>query len=150
MTKDVTGNVKESITENVDNKVMFLYKPAYFGESKLEKELDFYASERQEDLRRAGLVDIYEEFWNSRTVIKTNIYGAIPCEVLSDEQGSSLMRFGWRPAEVDLAIVKDGEIPDEQQLKGEDGKFIVLKERKDDKSLLLMRFRFQSLFELSF
>lgn len=133
-----------------EHAVTFLYKPAYFGESKLEKELDFYASERQEDLRRAGVVDIYEDFWNSRTVIKTNVYGAIPSQVLDDDQGASLMRFGWRTAEVDLIILKDGDFLDDDRLKKEDGKFIVLKERPEDESLLLMRFRFRPLFEWSF
>lgn len=140
----------EFAMENSESKVMFLYKPAYFGESKLEKELDFYASERQEDLRRAGVVDLYEDFWNSRTVIKTNIYGAIPFQVLDDVQGASLMRFGWRPAEVDLIILEDGDSLDGDRLKNEDGKFIVLKERPDDESLVLMRFRFRPLFEWSF
>ncbi|MDO4753532.1 MAG: hypothetical protein Q4A41_00875 [Bacillota bacterium] len=111
---------------------------------KLERELDFYASERQEDLKRAGLAEAYEAFWNERTVVKTNIYGAIPVDALDDRQSTALMRYGWRIAEVDLSMITDGDSFDER-LKEEDGKYIVLRERADDESLLLMRFKFQPL-----
>lgn len=129
----------------MNGKMKFLYKPAFFGESKLEKELDFYARERQEELRRAGLIDAYENFWNARTVIKTNIYGAIPVSELNEKQEQTLRHYGWRNAEVDLCAVLDGDSFDEQ-LKEEDGKYIVLREPEDD-ALTVLQFHFDSIWK---
>lgn len=128
-----------------ENKIVFLYKPAYFGESKLERELNSYASERQEDLRRAGITEIYENFWNARNVVKTNIYGAIPSSELSEEQCGFLMRFGWRLAQVDLSRVPEGDWNEDSANAG-DEKYIVLREHPGDENLLLMKFHFQPLF----
>ncbi len=110
------------------DKIIFLYKPAFFGENKMKKHIDFYARERQEELFRAGVLELYEDYWNTKTVLRTNVYGALPLSVLSKAQEECLTRFGWRVAEVEFSAGTEDAGTIDEQLSAEDCGYMLLKE----------------------
>ncbi len=122
------------------NNVIFMYKPAYFGEHIADSLLEFYSSERTEDLRRSGLLKVYEEYWKAHEVFKTSIYGAIPESVLTAEQKIRLQRFGWREANVSPVSIASGELENEILLQDKK-KYIVIKEKENVFTLLQFYFR---------
>lgn len=121
------------------NDVIFMYKPGYFGEQIADKVLDFYSRERTEDLRRAGLLKVYQEYWKAHEVFKTSVYGAIPESVLTTEQKNRLQRFGWREANVSLISVASGELENELLFQDKK-KYIVIKEKENVFTLLQFYF----------
>ncbi len=121
--------------------VTFLYKPAYFGVNIDEKDLDFYANERTEDLRRAGALTVYESYWSSHEVYQTSVYGAIPENELDNHQKKKLSKYGWREAEVSLRSVASGDLENELLLRDQKN-YIVIKEQ-DAGAFTLLNFYFK-------
>lgn len=113
----------------MEDKTIFLYKPAFFSEKKMKKHIDFYAAERREELLRAGVLALYEDYWNVRTVLRTNVYGALPQSALNEQQAACLLSFGWRMAEVGICC-DEAQIDDERSASKDCG-YMVLRENAD-------------------
>lgn len=119
---------------------VFLYKPAFLRDAKIAQDLEFYIQERQEELSYAGVAQVYENYWRARNVIKTNIYGAIPVSMLTDEQSETLQRYGWRIAETaSCAVYREESV--ESQIDTESDNYIVFQEH-DDNMLTIVQFNF--------
>jgi len=89
------------------NTIPFIYKPVliknYFEGDYIVK----FAEARSQDLKKARALDAHNEFWIQHKTIKGNIFGSVPKELLKEESIKSLVRSGWREAEVDIFDIED-------------------------------------------
>ncbi|MDO4799863.1 MAG: hypothetical protein Q4A52_05020 [Bacillota bacterium] len=96
--------------------IEFLYKPLYSTFAHPEnRELDQYAAEREQELRRSEAQEIYREFWRHYPILFGNIYGAVPTKLLDAVQYAMLVRYGWKPVVADLIFFRQGISLDAKQ-----------------------------------
>lgn len=84
------------------NTIPFLYKPIHVVNPYEGEYLERYARERYEQLTAAGAIAQHNNFWSEHNVIKGNIFGSVPKELLSEDAIYALKRMGWEEVKVDV------------------------------------------------
>lgn len=89
--------------------IEFLFKPLYSTLTHPEnRELDEYAAEREQELKRADAMAIYRQFWAHYPILFGNVYGAVPTKLLDAMQYAMLVRYGWKPVTAELVFFRRG------------------------------------------
>lgn len=84
------------------NTIQFLYKPMYSKNPYSGNFLENFSRERTYQLTRAGAIDQHNRFWTSHQVIKGNIFGSVPKELISADAVFELKRMGWEEVAVEI------------------------------------------------
>lgn len=89
------------------NTISFIYKPVliknYFEGDYIVK----FSESRTEDLKKARALNAHNEFWIQHKTIKGTIFGSVPKELLKEDSIKTLLRSGWREAEVDIFDIEE-------------------------------------------
>ncbi len=122
------------------NQIIFLYKPVlkkdYYEGSYLEE----FARQRTYELQNTRSLDIHNQFWKSHEVIKGNVFGSLPMELIRYDSIKKLKKYGWKEAMVDILEIKErkcthrelAEYCEEQY-----GHFIIVNEKSTGSELIL-------------
>ncbi len=122
------------------NTIRFLYKPMdsvnpYDGDY-----LERFSRERTYQLNRAGAIDQHNKFWTAHQVLKGNVFGSVPKELLSKDAVFELKRMGWREVDVEVLDFGVGETDIKQLYEfcsSNFDKFIFLNEQATQANLAL-------------
>ncbi|TCO74568.1 hypothetical protein [Marinisporobacter balticus] len=100
--KKVSNDIK---VENI-NMIPFIYKPIlkknYYEGTYLEE----FAEMRTSELKDAKVLDIHNKFWKTHEVLRGNIFGSLPSELISKDALNKLKYFGWDEVHVDVLEVQ--------------------------------------------
>lgn len=92
--------------ENI-NTISFIYKPIlkknYYEGTYLEE----FAERRTYELKEANVLDIHNRFWQTHEVLRGNIFGSLPLELIRKEGAEKLKFFGWDEVSVDVLEVQE-------------------------------------------
>ncbi len=84
------------------NTIPFLYKPIAVLNPYEGDYLERFSRERHEQLTAAGAIAQHNNFWTDHNVMRGNIFGSVPKELLSEDAIYSLKRMGWEEVKVDI------------------------------------------------
>lgn len=84
------------------NTIPFLYKPIVIDNPFEGDYLERFSKERYEQLSAAGAIAQHNNFWMEHNVMKGNIFGSVPKELLSEDAVYALKRMGWLEVKVDV------------------------------------------------
>ncbi|KXG73591.1 hypothetical protein [Thermotalea metallivorans] len=77
------------------NEIRFLYKPVlkknYYEGTYLEE----FSKKRTEDLKEAKALDTHNRFWQTYEIMRGNVFGSIPLELITKDGARRLMGYGW-------------------------------------------------------
>lgn len=92
--------------ENI-NTIPFVYKPVlkknYYEGTYLEE----FAEMRTSELKDAKVLDIHNKFWKTHEVLRGNVFGSLPSELISKDALDKLKYFGWDQISVDVFEVQN-------------------------------------------
>lgn len=82
--------------------VKFLIKPVtkknFYEGDYLEK----FSLQRTDELKRANVLDVHNKFWSVNEIVKGNIFGSIPIDLIDDESMNLLNIYGWEKVDVNI------------------------------------------------
>ncbi len=84
------------------NTIPFLYKPIQIDNPYDGDYLERFSVERTDQLTHAGALNAHNSFWTDHNVMRGNIFGSVPKELLSDDAAYALKRMGWLEVKVDI------------------------------------------------
>ncbi len=84
------------------NTVDFVYKPIEVADPFKGNYLEKFSASRTYDLTKAGAINVHNEFWQDHSILKTNVFGVVPVDMISDEALYTLLKLGWERVEVDV------------------------------------------------
>ena len=84
------------------NTIPFLYKPIEVTNPYEGNYLESFSRQRHEQLTSAGAIAQHNNFWTDHNVMRGNIFGSVPCELLSEDSVYALKRMGWEEVKVDV------------------------------------------------
>lgn len=122
------------------NSLTFMFKPVlkknYYEGSYLEE----FSSNRTSELKESKALDNHNKFWQTHEILRGNIFGSLPKELVPKESVSKLLRYGWDEVEVDIyEIVKKNcsikEAVEFCELKFY--QFLIVKEKSTEAELIL-------------
>jgi len=102
---------KKKLTEDIQvnhiNSIPFIYKPVlkknYYEGNYLEE----FSNMRTSELKEAKSLDIHNKFWQTHEILRGNIFGSLPKELVSKESVSKLERYGWDEVVVEVYEISD-------------------------------------------
>ena len=102
---------KKKISEDISlkniNLVPFIYKPIikknYYEGSYLEE----FSHTRTAELKDAKALDTHNKFWINHEIMRGNIFGSLPKELVNKDSVSRLLRYGWDEVIVEVFEVID-------------------------------------------
>ncbi len=97
----LTNNATGIYYKNINN-FDFLYKPVEVENPYEGNYLENFAATRTYDLTEAGVINIHNDFWKEHTILRTNVFGMIPVDMLTEESIATLIKLGWNKVEVDV------------------------------------------------
>ncbi|HHY90518.1 MAG TPA: hypothetical protein GX503_02525 [Clostridiales bacterium] len=122
------------------NQIMFLYKPILKKDYYEGNYLEEFARQRTYELQSTKALDIHNQFWQSYEVIRGNVFGSLPMELIRQDSIKKLKKYGWKEAMVDILEIKErkcthGELA---EYCGEQyGYFIIVHEKSTGSELIL-------------
>ena len=135
---------KKSVERNIHmkeiNEISFLYKPVlkknYYEGTYLEE----FAQKRTSDLKDAKGLDSHNKFWQTHEVIRGNVFGSVPEELVSKDTARKLLSYGWDKVDVRVLEIKDRncsmkEFVEYCELNYD--KFLIVKEKSTGAELVL-------------
>ncbi len=139
---DIGLEVEEFIPDTIDedfvyelgksrvlNELEFLYKPINKASIYEGNYLERFSDERTSQLMKSRSINQHNEFWKMNQIVKGNVYGSVPSELLNNDSIETLRRFGWKDVWV--------KIHDFGAIKVSMDVFISELERKFDDYILL-------------
>ncbi|QXM05473.1 hypothetical protein [Crassaminicella indica] len=89
------------------NTIPFVYKPVlrknYYEGTYLEE----FAERRTAELKDAKALDIHNRFWQNHEVLRGNIFGSVPAELIGKDAVNRLTYFGWDEVDVNVLEVQE-------------------------------------------
>lgn len=137
---DLVTDCATGIYYNNINRLEFLYKPVEVADPFKGNYFERFAKERAADLIQAGAKEGHDEFWSEHNVLKANVYGLVPVDLISEASADSLIRAGWVRVEVDVLDFGkvDNELKDIYRYCEDSFEhYITLKEEQTDSTLVL-------------
>ena len=97
---------KKKLSEEIElqhiNSIPFIYKPVlkknYYEGNYLEE----FSNIRTSELKEAKALDIHNKFWQNHEILRGNIFGSLPQELINKESVSKLLRYGWDKVVVEV------------------------------------------------
>ena len=130
---------KEVEIENI-NEIPFLYKPIlkenYYEGNYLEE----FCEKRTNELNASQALGDHNKFWQTHEILKGNMFGSLPSELISNEAKRKLEYFGWEDVKVNiLEIIKyDGNIKTLTEYCEEKyNYFVIVKEKSTGAEMIL-------------
>jgi hypothetical protein len=88
------------------NTITFVYKPVlrrnYYEGTYLEE----FSERRTSELKDAKALDIHNRFWQNHEVLRGNVFGSVPAELICEDAVSRLTYFGWDEVSVTVLEVQ--------------------------------------------
>ncbi|WP_053956464.1 hypothetical protein [Inediibacterium massiliense] len=89
------------------NRIPFVYKPIlkknYYEGTYLEE----FSERRTMELKDAKALDLHNKFWKTYEVLRGNVFGSMPLELIPKEEAQRLKYFGWDEVNVKILEVKE-------------------------------------------
>ncbi|MBF8982577.1 hypothetical protein IZY60_03400 [Lutibacter sp. B2] len=130
---------KEVKVENI-NQIPFLYKPILKKNFYEGNYLEEFSEKRTNELNAAQAFADHNKFWQTHEIIKGNIFGSLPAELISKEAKRKLEYFGWEDVKVNvLEIIKyDGDMKSlTAYCEGKYNYFVIVKEKLTGAEMIL-------------
>ncbi|AOT69087.1 hypothetical protein [Geosporobacter ferrireducens] len=137
---DEKKSVQKNIRTNEINEISFLYKPVlkrnYYEGTYLEE----FAQKRTSDLKDAKALDSHNKFWQTHEVIRGNVFGSVPEELIHKDAARKLMGYGWDRVSVIVLEIKQRdcsmkEFAEYCELNFD--KFLIVREKSTGAELIL-------------
>ncbi|MCT4595658.1 MAG: hypothetical protein N4A57_15525 [Anaeromicrobium sp.] len=128
------------INVEVINEIPFLYKPILKKDYYEGTYLEDFGEQRSEDLKLSKAMNNHNKFWQSYEIIKGNIFGSVPKELLSEDSIRDLKRFGWDECTVNVIDVLERKCDFDEMIKfceSEYGKYVIVKEKSSEVEMIL-------------
>lgn len=140
----VKKKTKQQEKHRVINTIEFLYKPMNDIDIYEGNRLELFSDERSEELKLSEAIMPHNEFWESHEIVKGNVFGSVPCELLSADSSRMLQRCGWRKVDVDIIDFRYKFDQDQGLFAYCEDKFehYLLVLEKQTSANLLLRFKF--------
>lgn len=84
------------------NTIEFLYKPIDVDNPYKGDYLEKFSKERAYELTKSGAKEGHDEFWSQHNVLRANVFGIVPVEMISAESAKELIRSGWLSVNVEV------------------------------------------------
>lgn len=84
------------------NQIKFVYKPVDRKDVYEGNYLEHFSKQRTEQLMKAKSINNHNEFWKQYQIVKGNIYGSVPQELISDDGYRDLLKMGWKIVNVNI------------------------------------------------
>ncbi len=84
-------NLKSSVIAERD----FLYKPVMVADPYQGDYLLGFARERSRDLKEAGVFDSHNHFWQDYDIVRANVFGCLPFDLIMETGLALLEKRGW-------------------------------------------------------
>ncbi len=97
LTNSATGIYSRHI-----NTIDFLYKPIDVVDPYQGDYLQKFAAARTFELTKAGAIVEHNDFWKAHSILKSNVFGLVPVDMISEESLYTLLKLGWQRVEVDV------------------------------------------------
>lgn len=102
-----TEKINESMQLKKINVIPFIYKPVlkknYYEGTYLEE----FAHRRTAELKEADALDVHNKFWQTHEVLRGNVFGSLPMELINHDGVNKLQRFGWDKVDVNVLEVQE-------------------------------------------
>lgn len=89
------------------NSIPFIYKPVlkknYYEGSYLEE----FSNNRTSELKEAKALDIHNKFWQNHEILRGNIFGSLPEDLITKDSVSKLLRYGWDQVDVEVYEIEN-------------------------------------------
>ncbi len=137
---DEKKSVQKNILTNEINEISFLYKPVlkknYYEGTYLEE----FAQKRTLDLKDAKALDSHNKFWQTHEVIRGNVFGSVPEELVHKDAARKLMACGWDPVDVSVLEIKQRDCSMKDFVEYCElnfDKFLIVREKSTGSELIL-------------
>lgn len=98
---------EKDIDIEIINQIPFLYKPILKKDYYEGNYLEEFCEKRTTELNQAQALTDHNKFWQTHEIIKGNIFGSLPAELISKEAEKKLLYFGWEDIKVNvIEIIK--------------------------------------------
>lgn len=134
--KDIGKNIEVEIINEID----FLYKPILKKDYYEGTYLEEFSEKRSEDLKLSNAITNHNKFWQSYEIIKGNIFGSMPKELLTDKGVMDLERSGWDQCKVEVIDILQRHCEFKELVEFCDvkyGKYVIVKEKSSDMEMVL-------------
>ncbi|MEW9121066.1 MAG: hypothetical protein AB2421_00050 [Thermotaleaceae bacterium] len=135
---------KKSLQSNIKldeiNELPFLYKPVLKKNYYEGKYLEEFAQKRTSDLKDAKVLDTHNKFWQTHEVLRGNVFGSVPEELISKEAVRKLTNYGWDRVSVRILEIKERECSIKELLEYcelQFNKFLIVREKSSGAELIL-------------
>ncbi len=135
---------KKKLTQNIEirhiNDIPFIYKPVlkknYYDGNYLEE----FSNMRTYELKETKALDIHNKFWQTHEILRGNVFGSLPKELINKDAIFGLERYGWDEVLVEVyEIIKRDcsmkEMVEFCELRYP--KFLMVKEKSTGEELIL-------------
>ncbi|WP_129599656.1 hypothetical protein [Anaerophilus nitritogenes] len=89
------------------NTIPFVYKPIlkknYYEGTYLEE----FSERRTIELKDAKVLDLHNKFWKTYEVLRGNVFGSMPLELIAKEEAQKLKYFGWDEVNVQILEIRE-------------------------------------------
>jgi hypothetical protein len=134
--KSALSNIKLDII----NEIKFLYKPVlkknYYEGTYLEE----FSKKRTEDLKEAKALDIHNRFWQTYEVMRGNVFGSVPQELIQKDATRRLLGYGWDEVTVKVIEVCERQCSIKELVEFCElnfDHFLIVKEKASESEIIL-------------
>lgn len=135
---------KKKILNNIEvkhiNSIPFIYKPIlkknYYDGSYLEE----FSAMRTSELKEAKSLDIHNKFWQTHEILRGNVFGSVPKELINREAILKLERYGWDEITVEVYEIGKRDCSMKEMMEFCElryAKFLMVKEKSTGAELIL-------------
>ncbi|PAB57954.1 hypothetical protein [Anaeromicrobium sediminis] len=130
----------DKIKVEIINEIPFLYKPILKKDYYEGTYLEEFAEKRSDELKLSKSINNHNKFWQSYEIIKGNIFGSVPMELLNEDGIRDLKRFGWDECNVRVIDVLERKCDFNEMIEfcdTEYGKYVIVKEKSTGVEMIL-------------
>jgi hypothetical protein len=89
------------------NTIPFVYKPVLRKDYYEGTYLEEFAERRTSELKDAKALDVHNRFWQNHEVLRGNVFGSVPAELIGKDAVDRLTYFGWDEVLVNVLEVQE-------------------------------------------
>lgn len=134
--KKILGDIEISYI----NSIPFIYKPVlkknYYEGNYLEE----FSAMRTSELKEAKSLDIHNKFWQTHEILRGNIFGSVPKDLINKEAVARLERYGWDEVTVEIYEINKRDCTMKDMVEFCElryAKFLMVKEKSTGAELIL-------------
>lgn len=119
-------------SKNVEpiNEIEFLVKPFDYRMLNVDDTyVEKFSIIRTNELEKSDTLKAHDTFWQSHYIVKGNIYGSVPFELVDEKSVSLLRSYGWYVKKVKVyELGKNFDVQSERAFLNRFSKFMLIKE----------------------